>query len=488
MDINSLGASLSKIKESLSHTAAAPFKAAPTQPLDPKVFMSRDEAQMKDAALDKINRFAAALADSPLDNMNENTDETPTGKVLHYFDGLYRGDELKQKFLELPPEKQAKFCSDFEASQNPDLKDPEHIAVQRVSMCFDLLNAEPPKLSAREAATLEYFKGFREGEAIKQRFLMMPEAQREQVCNVLANLDEIAKVQFTSVLAKEKPWETKGQGTPELFGILAGLDHIAQGELCPKLKQLGMEKQAMMGTLVHQLCFEGAVFQGKDTDTCSAASLQANLVNTDPGEYARIAAGIMVDGEVRIHGDETLSLSTSETGKEDGGRSGFDEVMQGTFVSFGKKFEAVGNDYFSGRGGRGGSFRGKAGQGLTSNQILNMNQFISGVPSTIVVVTPENRQKVIQAMEEATKAGYNVTIGKDGHALDVTKVSKHPKWGDFIEYNDSLSGGGGNSPADSFGDIEVVILPAKFAGGFQRSDLINHSDFGGRGGSGGTGR
>ncbi|HEY9765378.1 MAG TPA: hypothetical protein V6C82_03405 [Chroococcales cyanobacterium] len=488
MDINNLGSSLSKLKESFIRPDPAPVKAATTQPLDPKVLMAWDESKIKESALDRLNSYAASL-ESPLDEP-ENSTAPLKEKALHYFDGLHRGEEVKQNFLKLTPEKQASFCRDFEASLDPDLENIGGRAVQRVSMCFDLLKTVPPKLSAREAATVDYLKDFGEGDALKQRFLMLPKEQRAQFCNVLDSLagNPGAQVAFASILTNEKSWEMKDQADPKLFGVLSNLNRIAQGELSPKLKKLGMDKKEMMGTLVEQICFEGSVFQGKDTDTCSAASLQANLANTDPAEYARIAAGIMLDGEVKIHGGQTLTLSTSETGKNDGGRSDFDDVMQGTFVSFGRKFEAVGSDYFGGRGGPGGSMRGKVGQGLTANQILNMNQFITGEPSVIVVVNPENRQKLIDAMREATKAGYNVTVGQDGHALDISKISQDPKWGDYIDYFDSLTGGGGGSPASSFGDIEVAILPAKFAESFEKSDLIDQGDFGGRGGSGGSAR
>ncbi|HBN08096.1 MAG TPA: hypothetical protein DD435_05435, partial [Cyanobacteria bacterium UBA8530] len=338
-----------------------------------KVELKEHEAKLAALALEKSkvnsNPGKAETGKNPL-----------TAKAFQYFDGLYRGAEIKQSFLKLPPEKQAKFCSDFEASLDPK-PDPSVVAslyeraVQRVSMCFNLLAPEPPKLSAPEAAVFDYIEGFGFGEeeAIKQRFLLLPKEQREQLCNVLANLDHTPKEVLTSVLANEKVWEMKGNAEPKIFGVLANLDRIAKGELCPELKQLGLDKKAMMATLIDQICREGSVFQGKDTDTCSAASLQANLANTDPAEYTRIAAGLMLDGKVKINGDKSLDLSTSETGKEDGGRSDFDDVMQGTFVTFGRKFEAAGDDYFSGRGGAGGSFRGEQGQGLTANQILNMN-------------------------------------------------------------------------------------------------------------------
>ncbi len=142
--------------------------------------------------------------------------------------------------------------------------------------------------------------------------------------------------------------------------LLATLAAHADKPLAKPLADAGLDQTGQLQNLVNMIAYPDSVFQGENTNTCVVASLQTVLAQNDPAELARIAAGVIWEGEVKLHKGDTLKLVTSELWKDDGGRSSTSQIIQGSFREFARQFppEPVmgrdGGEYGGGRGGGGG--------------------------------------------------------------------------------------------------------------------------------------
>ncbi|HBN08576.1 MAG TPA: hypothetical protein DD435_07965 [Cyanobacteria bacterium UBA8530] len=288
-----------------------------------------------------------------------------------------------------------------------------------------------------------------------------------------------------------------------LLGVLK--DAMAQ-ELCPQLAQLGMDKKTLLAQLVKELS-GNTITQGKGTDTCATASLQNNIATKMPAEYARIVTDLLMKGEATIKEGTVLKLSTKALSSTDG-RPELDDLVQGTFIDFARQFPKETNETYSGRGGAGGSYRGSTelpGGGISANQIQSLYRFVTGKPPAVVRVTPENKEKVMEAMRAAGAAGYDITAGihldgdpEKGHAINLTQFSPPELFqsGENLEMLTSLSiedseGSyrAGVKLEHEIENIDMIVIPEEFAQGFSKNDALTYDWSGaGRGGSGGSSR
>jgi hypothetical protein len=82
------------------------------------------------------------------------------------------------------------------------------------------------------------------------------------------------------------------------------LDSLARLAASPTCKQL-------LNDCMYDICKPGRIWQGR-APTCTVASMRYELASQQPAEYARLIAGLGVDGQVTMRGGGILTTSTNQ--------------------------------------------------------------------------------------------------------------------------------------------------------------------------------
>ena len=200
--------------------------------------------------------------------------------------------------------------------------------------------------------------------------------------------------------------------------------------------------QLALATLVNQLANPGLIDQGQGTVTCGATSVQRMLAESNPGEYARLAVGLLVDGEVRTKDGHSMKADPSGLKETSDLRSAVSELMQDSFMSLARSLAPDGSvgalspdqmgagTYPPRTGGKFGSGEGKNG-GLTANQVVGLYDAVFRQSSVPVGVSGMSDMQRISALQDATRNGP-VMVGVDvvrpdtgqhgGHVIVVQNV------------------------------------------------------------------
>lgn len=145
----------------------------------------------------------------------------------------------------------------------------------------------------------------------------------------LANLDKLA--QSGALLDTDK----------DGGALLANLEQLSTEKLNRALASDGTTQAQLLSTVVSDCANPGAISQG-DRETCSVASMQAAMAQRNPSEYARLIAGLSsFSGTVVLkgrdaQGNDTLSLQTGDSGRNDG-RSVTDAMFQNAAMALGAR-------------------------------------------------------------------------------------------------------------------------------------------------------
>lgn len=280
------------------------------------------------------------------------------------------------------------------------------------------------------------------------------------------------------------------------------LDHFGarmRTDLADELKGKGVDARGQLQTLAYQIAHPGTIFQGEQTDTCVAASLQTNMAARNPGEYMRVATGLLFDGKVTLHGpkgDQEIKLDTSalysEAGEAYSVRATTNQLLQQSFMSFAReKYPAQEGDilFTGGRYGRGGQYGGD-GEGLTLNQAEQLFENVSGSYVTPVGVTDENRAQSTRSLEDAVASGQRVQVGlasdRGGHMVAVLGIETDAEGRQVVRYSDSNEAAEKTMPLDKFMELSTgMVLPSQYAGVFVSAGGTGASgDYGGGRGGG----
>lgn len=307
-----------------------------------------------------------------------------------------------------------------------------------------------------------------------------------------------------------------------------------------------MTASTTTGTLqsvIKQLAYPERVYQGENTNTCASAALQGILATEDPGEFARIATGLVFDGQVKLQGGGTLKLDASQVGSaQDGDRSALSQALQTSFDTFAKQFPAEsesdfgggrvggGGRYGGGRVGGGGRFGGGKvggggrygegevaqagaeaaiggvnggqvdGGGLTQSQIEKLYENVAGRLAVNIGVTDANRFSTLDGVAAAIADGQKVPVGvqgvdNEGNAthhmitvLDIKKDAEDPG-NDKVVFTDPGTGEAASMAVKDFAQIlQAAIIPAQFADHMRWNVAPNATNPFGGGRAGGGGR
>ena len=290
-----------------------------------------------------------------------------------------------------------------------------------------------------------------------------------------------------------------------LLGTLAA--HAGK-PLAKSLEGKGLDKGGQLQNIVNTVAYPDSVFQGENTNTCVAASLQTVLAQNDPAELARVATGLIWEGKVKLQAGDEMELSTTELFKQDGGRSSTSALIQGSFRDYAAKFDAEGPEMGGGRYGKGGSHGGgrykgggahgggryKGGGthgggeyaaetagtasgkaigapvpgGLTEFQAQQLYEHVAGTLAVPVPVGDANRQAAWKGLQAAISGGFAVPAGVTGldskgkailHQVTITKIEGDQAW-----VADPGTGKGAFFPiAQVMADLNALVLPAQFA-------------------------
>ncbi len=261
------------------------------------------------------------------------------------------------------------------------------------------------------------------------------------------------------------------------------LDHFRNRmltDLAPELQGKRVDTRGQLQTLAYQVGHPGEVFQGNDTDSCVPASLQANMAARNPGEYMRVATGLVFDGQVTLHGpkgDQVMKLDPDALWKERGGvgtvRATTNQLLQQSFMTFAQESypPSEGDVLFTGgRYGKGGQYGGSEG-GLTLNQAEALFENVSGSYVTPVGVTAANRPQAAETLELATSGRRPVQVGlasdRGGHMVSVMGIDQDADGKKVVTYSDSNDGSEKTMPLDDFMKFATgMVLPSQWAGPF----------------------
>jgi hypothetical protein len=388
-------------------------------------------------------------------------------------------------------------------------------------------NAKEP-LSEGHAAVASTFENDEQREAFKR----LSGEEREQfaktykaVGGTWAEQSEYAKKAshgMRMLLTEGKLLDTDSKGGT----LLATLADHADKPLAKGLEGAGLDSSGQLQNIVNTVAYPDSVYQGENTNTCVAASLQTVLAQNDPAELARIATGLIFCGEVQTQRGDTIKLSTAELHKADGNRSTTSQLIQGSLREFGKQFATEptagcvpdGGEFGGGRGGGGGTHgggryglsglagggryglggsygggrgggRGTSGAGgydaagapgtsaadaksvpggLTQFQAQEMYESVAGTLAVPVEVTDENVDNAFGGLKRALDNGFAIPVGVAGVGNNGERL-KHQITilrveGDNVIFADSADGRSRSvSIAQIKKDLIAIILPAQFA-------------------------
>lgn len=305
--------------------------------------------------------------------------------------------------------------------------------------------------------------------------------------------------------------------------------------------QANSQTGGILQSVIKQVAYPDRVYQGENTNTCASTALQGILATEDPAEFARIATGLVFDGQVDLQGGANLKLDASKVNDgADGDRSQLSDALQTSFDTFAKQFPAESEtDFGGGRAGGGGRYGGGRaagagrfgggrvggggrygegevgsaagaaigganggqvdGGGLTQNQIEKLYEKAVGRLAVNVSVSDDNRFSTLDGVAAALGAGQKVPVGVQGvdaqgnathhmiSVLDIRKDAKDPG-NDKVVFTDPGTGQVASLPVNDFAKIlEAAIIPAQFADHLRWNVAPNEANpyGGGRAGSGG---
>ncbi|MBM3268213.1 MAG: hypothetical protein FJZ01_11250 [Candidatus Sericytochromatia bacterium] len=380
--------------------------------------------------------------------------------------------------------------------------------------------ADPPTARALKASKLPRLtRGEREGQVAamppesQAQYAALSKGERKQVDKLYQALAqesgpaaEVALIALDSLVAGGRLGERDATGRT----LLETLADRAGKPLVASLARSGVSAAAQLGDIVTAIAFPGTIFQGRNTATCVAASIETVLSRTDPAEYARIATGLLYDGVTLLKGGGVVELSSSEAGRDDSGRPLAHQLIQGSLRDFAARLpdEAPGEgppgDFGSGRYGSrrtygtgryasrrtfgegaypAGGAQAPAGGpppagnlvpeaaagGLTANQAASLYEQAVGVRSVPFAVDGANRNAAIGMLREGVGKLGAVSVGVRGtdgggnatyHQVTVVGFA-----GDQVVLQDPGRGETVQVPLDQFKqDLETITVPAGFIG------------------------
>jgi hypothetical protein len=214
--------------------------------------------------------------------------------------------------------------------------------------------------------------------------------------------------------------------------VLSLIDSTADAVLGAWMK--GLQAVDVINELLVNLANPAGIFQGDDTDSCTASAVQQLLAASDPVEYVRIGLDLSISGSSTCKGGQKLGIDDSSFGGTEG-RSALSDAYQGSFMALGRSLPAGEGEDSVGLLFRSSTRTTYAGEnslqgsvGLTGAQFNGLIDALTGRDYVTVEVTPDNRADAILELQKALRQGpvpvvLNPPDGSTvGHAVMVTGI------------------------------------------------------------------
>ncbi len=197
-----------------------------------------------------------------------------------------------------------------------------------------------------------------------EEFQAMPAKQREQIVNVMA-----------------KGGDKVSRGMAEMFEQSGGAMLSDTGKdgvtVLDSLEKMANAGEGVVGQVMYDLVNPGRIQQGR-APTCTVSSMQYELAHEAPGEYARLMAGLVVDGKVTMLGGGELVTDAKWDQQASVAAGDMRHASEAIFQAAAMEF-ANGDDTYleysqTSIGGKDGNYRG-----LHAEQITKMVGELFGV-------------------------------------------------------------------------------------------------------------
>ncbi len=242
--------------------------------------------------------------------------------------------------------------------------------------------AEEP--TAKGPALVPGREGLSTGTAAKMEQLAKGDAERAQQAGYIfrsKDFQAMPAAQRTQIVDLMSAGGIRvARGMAEMFEQSAGAMLQATGKdgvtVLDSLSRMSARGDGVVGDVMYDLVNPGRIWQGR-APTCTVSTMQYELAHEEPGEYARLMAGLIVDGKVTMRGggelasDVDWALTASHAAKD--GRSDSEAIFQAAAMEF-----ANGDDTYLEYGQE--SVGGKESyRGLHADQIRTMVGQLFGV-------------------------------------------------------------------------------------------------------------
>ncbi len=164
------------------------------------------------------------------------------------------------------------------------------------------------------------------------------------------------------------------RGVAEMFEQSGGAMLTAKGKdgstVLDSLNRLAASPngEGVLGQVVYDLVNPGRIRQGR-APTCTVTTMQYELAHEEPGEYARLMAGLVCDGKVTMRGggelvsDSKWDVYASDAAKD--GRSTSEAIFQAAAMEFANGSDTY-LEYAQESVGSGQTYRGLHGDQITA--------------------------------------------------------------------------------------------------------------------------
>ncbi|GEM_PF-1319954 len=281
------------------------------------------------------------------------------------------------------------------------------------------------------------------------------EATRQaKIDRVRQNLSPQAQTAFQQLESKLDETDLKEGKT-----LLDHLDALAKDGVNPRLEQQGISTKTILSELVQTLAEPGSIHQS-NRNSCAATTVEYYMAFNHPAEFARLAGGIVSQGQVAAASGNTLALDPGSVPKDSSSRSNLDRMIQTTLMD-----QSSLGDY-SNQTDR----RRNGSSGMTQQDVTNlMNNLTAGTDGRFQTRDASNTSDLVGKIAQSTQKGIEVPVGirwnssglqHSYHELLVTKIEngmvhlRNP-WGE--EENGRMFNGPNRQLINDQGGIALTI-------------------------------
>lgn len=244
--------------------------------------------------------------------------------------------------------------------------------------------------------------------------------------------------------------------------VLDNLSELANRTLAAGVAPVGFGARHLdsdlLENLMNTLANPQSVYQGDNTRTCAATTVEELVANVSPGDFATFATTLLLDGKGLTPTGQTIPLARNAIGtggQELRGRDSLDTIIQTSMMAFAQNLPANGTSVSGGRygstgsmgggrygvsgtwgGGRYGSAGGMgggrygstgsmggvsadaSGQGLTGSQLAGLVGVFLPDRADYLQATDANASVVVDRVIKALATGVGVPVGVRVPVLD----------------------------------------------------------------------